>query len=119
MKRLHASRGRCSSLKRVIRLRRSLERGLRHPLLGPLLLLLLVVLLALMVLHETSESIGSEIGQLCIGIALVLLTAVLTGPVRRFVKILGALLTARAPPCRPKTRPTPVSARPDTVPLRL
>ena len=103
----------------MIRLRRSLERGLRHPILGPLLLVLLAVLLALMVLHETSESISGEIGQLCIGIVLALLTAVLATPVRRFVRVVGAVLAARAPPRPLETRFTPVPARPDILPLRL
>lgn len=103
----------------MIRLRRSLERGLRHPILGPLLVLLLVVLLVLMALHETSESIAGEIGELCVGIVLVLLTAVLATPVRRFMSMVSVALTTRAPPRPLKTRFTPVPARPDILPLRL
>lgn len=84
-----------------------------------MLLLLLVVLLALMVLHETGESIGGDIGQLCVGITLVLLTAVLLPPARGFVRVAGAVLTARAPPLRATTRSTSIPARPDILPLRL
>lgn len=102
----------------MIRLRRSLERGLRHPVLGPLLLVLLAVLLAFMVLHETSESIAGEIGELCVGIALVLLTAVVAPPVRRVLGFVGLALATRAPPRPLETRFTPVPARPDIL-LRL
>ena len=56
----------------MIKLRRFLERGVRHPVWGPLLLLLLVVLLALIAMHEGSESFATDLGELCVGIAITL-----------------------------------------------
>lgn len=41
----------------VIRLRQSLEAGLRHPLLGPLLLLVLGLILAFVVLHTVEHGV--------------------------------------------------------------
>ena len=111
--------GRSVTLARVIRMHQSLERGRRHPILGPLLLLLLVGLLALTVLHETSESSSSGIGELCIGIVLVLLTAVLGAPARRAPSVLVVVAAIRGPPRIFKTRLIHTPARPDILPLRL
>jgi hypothetical protein len=41
----------------VIRLRQSLEAGLRHPLLGPLLLLFLALILAFVVFHTVEHGV--------------------------------------------------------------
>ena len=65
----------------MIRLRRMLERGRRHPLLGPIVIVLLVLLLAMVCLHAAHEGWDGavELGAICIG----------------FVTILGALVSQR------------------------
>ena len=86
---------------------------------GPLVLLLLALLLALIALHETSESVSGELGQLCIGIVLVLLTGVLTIVAHRVLTFAVTTTATRGPPHRPTTRFIPVPSGPDTLPLRL
>lgn len=58
----------------MIRLRRMLERGRRHPVLGPLVLVLLVLLLAMVCFHAAHEGWdgAAEVGAVCIAIAAVL-----------------------------------------------
>ena len=58
----------------MIRLRRLLERGRRHPLLGPIVLILLVLLLAMVCFHATQDGWdgAAEFGAACIAITTVL-----------------------------------------------
>ena len=60
----------------VIRLRATIERGLRHRWLGPLLLVTLVLLLGLLVLHSTSDQLEPS-SALLICAALSMLLALL------------------------------------------
>jgi hypothetical protein len=58
----------------VIRLRRTLERGRKHPLLGPIVLILLVLLLAMVFLHAAHDDHGAavETGFFCLAIVTML-----------------------------------------------
>lgn len=65
---------------------------------GPLVVLLVVILVALTMLHEGHEGLAGEIGVLCVGIALLLVTVAALAPVARFTRLGSAALPARAPP---------------------
>lgn len=103
----------------MIRLRRHIERGLRHPVVGPLLLLLLAVLVVFTALHEMSEGLPGDAAMACVAIALVLMTIIpLTG--------LPPLATrpatqhpSRAPPVSRREPPRAAICAVDFVPLRL
>ena len=58
----------------MIRLRRMLERGRRHPVLGPIVIVLLIVLLAMVCLHAAHEGWdgAAELGAVCIGLVTLL-----------------------------------------------
>lgn len=109
-----------STIVAVIRLRQSLEAGLRHPLLGPLLLLFLGLILAFVVFH-TIEHGGEGLLFSCVIVVAMSL---------RLVVVLGRIWRAateqqspfgRAPPRRalrllPSGRVPPVLT---ALPLRL
>lgn len=103
----------------MIRLRQLIDRGRRHPLLGPLVILLLVLLIALTMLHEGHESVTGDVGVLCVGIALLLMTAVVLASVAPFMRLVAAALAARGPPAY--LVDTAVFGRnpPSSLPLRL
>lgn len=58
----------------MIRLRRMLERGRKHPVLGPVVLVLLVLLLAMVCFHAAHDGWDGavEMGAVCVGIAAIL-----------------------------------------------
>lgn len=92
----------------MIRLRQSLEAGLRHPLLGPLLLLALAFVLAFVVIHVVGHGVEG----------LLVTCAVLVAVAVRLVVVLGR--TWRPRPARssvagrspPRYRPAPLSQPP-------
>jgi hypothetical protein len=69
----------------VIRLRRSIDAGLRHPLLGPVLLLLLALVLAFVVLHTVEHGVEG----------LLFTCAVMAAVVLRFVIVVGRVSLVR------------------------
>ena len=83
----------------MIRLRQSLEAGLRHPLLGPVLLLLLALVLAFMVFHTVEHGVEG----------LLFSCAILTAIVLRLVVVLGRTWrrTVDQPPLRGRGPPRP------------
>ncbi len=99
-----------TSIPRVIRLRGSIEAGLRHPLLGPVLLLLLALVLAFVVLHTvehgaegllfTCAIMAAVVLRLVIAVGrVILVTRELSGPARRGPPQWSAwLLPAPRPP---------------------
>ncbi|MBA3787446.1 MAG: hypothetical protein H0X21_01965 [Actinobacteria bacterium] len=104
----------------MIRLRQSLERGLRHPLLGPLLLLLLGLALAFVIFHAIEHGVEGQLFTCVLFAAAVLRLVVVIGRVRR-IRLEGRV-TDRAPPrfggsqlLRAARPPTSLSA----PPLRL
>lgn len=88
-------------------------------MLGPLLVVLLVLLIAITFLHEGHESVAGDIGILCVGIALVLMTTVVLASAAPSMRPVAAALPARGPPAYRVDRvvfaPDPASA----LPLRL
>lgn len=86
-------------------------------MLGPLLILLLVLLIAFTLLHEGHESTGVDGGALCVGMALVLLSAAVMALRPATGRAHASLVLARAPPGRsavalvavlPSSCPTPL-----------
>lgn len=82
----------------VIALRRNIERWRRHPIIGPILIVLLVVMLAFVFLHESHEQIAAEVGELCVGIALLCLALLLPAAIVCVVAVSVALCFRRGPP---------------------
>lgn len=84
---------------RVIRLRESIQAGLRHPILGPLVLLLLGLLLAFVILHAVEDGIAGELFA-CVFAAVVVIR-LLARPPRVLARVsLAFTATDRAPPWR-------------------
>lgn len=109
----------------MIRLRRTLVRGRRHPLLGPLLLIVLVLLLTLTFMHEAQESVDfTVVIEVALCVAVVTALAPLLLDRLRRVFAITALTTRleRGPPtwvgC-PRWRTTPLGLSATLVtPLR-
>ena len=104
----------------VIRLRQSLERGLRHPLLGPLLLLLLGLVLAFMVFHTIEHGVEGQLFTCVLLAGAALRLVVVIGRAHR-TRLEGRALSDRAPP-RVRERRLLRASRPPTflfaLPLR-
>ncbi|MCP9486260.1 MAG: hypothetical protein MSC30_10390 [Gaiellaceae bacterium MAG52_C11] len=104
----------------MIRLRQSLERGLRHPLLGPFLLLLLGLVLAFMVFHAIEHGVEGQLFMCVLLAAAVLRLVVIIGRAHR-IRLEGRALSDRAPP-RARARRLLRATRPPTflfaLPLR-
>jgi hypothetical protein len=81
----------------VIRLRQSLEAGLRHPLLGPVLLICLGLILAFVIFHTVEHGVEGLLFTCAIVAAVVLRLVVVQGRIWR-VTPTSAQLTGRAPP---------------------
>lgn len=81
----------------MIRLRQSIERGLRHPVLGPLLLLLLGLVLAFMVFHAIEHGVEGQLFACVLFAAAALRLVVVVGR-ERPIRFDGRALTDRAPP---------------------
>ena len=81
----------------VIRLRRSLDRGLRHPLLGPLLLLSLALVLAFVVFHVVEHGVEGLLFSCAIVAAASLRLAAVLGRTRG-ATIEPLPLLGRSPP---------------------
>lgn len=97
---------------------------MRHPWLGPLFVILLCLLLALVYLHalHDGQSMGNELGELCLGITM-MLGVVLLVRLRVRAPLVPVLVRAeRAPPPAPAAR-LPRRSTPTVVltslPLRL
>ncbi len=104
----------------MIRLRQSLEAGLRHPLLGPVLLLFLGLILAFVVLHTVEHGVEGLLFSCVIVVAMSLRLVVVLGRTWR-AAIYQLPLRGRAPPRRvlrflaPSRLPPALGA----LPLRL
>ena len=88
-------------------------------MLGPLLIVLLVVLIAITMLHEGHESVAGDIGVLCVGIALLLITAVVLASAAPSMRFVAAALPARGPPAYRVDRVVFGSDPASALPLRL
>lgn len=95
----------------MIRLRQSLDAGLRHPLLGPLLLLVLALLLSFLFLHVAEHEL-ERLLLTCAVLAAVALRLVLA-PEGRLTPIRPIPATTRRgspPPAVARAMPPPPSA---------
>lgn len=103
----------------MIALRRTIERGVRHPLFGPLCLLLLALLLAFTVLHGAHDQL-QESGEFVVCLAIVI-TVLLSLVVARLPALRVVFLpVSRGPPCQLPLPPvSPPARRTAPVPLRL
>jgi hydrogenase-4 membrane subunit HyfE len=94
--------GKSCSIPPLIRLRRTLERGRRHPILGPIVLILLVLLLAMVFMHAAHDEHGTavEAGFFCLAIVTMLgpLVVWIARAVRRSAEI--PVYLYRGPPTR-------------------
>ena len=88
-----------STMPPVIRLRQSLDTGLRHPLLGPLLLLFLALILAFVVFHAVEHGVEGLLFSCAIVVAVGLRLVVVLGRTWR-TTIERLPLLGRAPPRR-------------------
>lgn len=88
-------------------------------MLGPLLIIILVLLIAITMLHEGHESVAGDVGVLCVGIALVLMTAVVLASATPLMRFVGAALPARGPPAYPSGTVVFGPNPPRALPLRL
>lgn len=104
----------------MIELRRNIERGMRHRWLGPLFIILFCVLLALMFLHAMHDGNGTELGEFCLGITMMLGIVLLIRVRFKATLALVPVRIGRAPPARRlpmgRTRRTALSFPP---PLRV
>lgn len=101
----------------VIALRRTIERGLRHPLLGPLCLVPLALLLVFTVAHGAHDQIHD--GELIVCVAL-LVSALVSLVLPRLPAVgIVARPPARAPPCTRPEVPLRRTTALALAPLRL
>lgn len=104
----------------MIRLRKLIDRGRRHPVLGPVLIVVLVLVIALMMFHEGHESTGADVGVLCVGIMLLLIRAVVPRPTTPESVSAQKATVARAPPRTTTSHIVPAGyGGPRSLPLRL
>jgi hypothetical protein len=103
---------------RMIRLREALQRARRHRWLGPLVIILLVLLVAFIAFHEGSEKLFGSAGELCIAVAVVVVSLVRARP--QIVGRPSRAFESRAPPVPPVTLPAGgVKLSISLAPLRL
>lgn len=90
------------SIPPLIRLRRTLERGRKHPILGPIVLVLLVLLLAMVFLHAAYDDHGAapETGFVCLAIVILLGSVVVRVPRRELASAAFPIGPYRGPPAR-------------------
>jgi len=105
----------------VIRLRATIERGLRNPWLRPVLIILLALMLGLLVLHSASDQnqLGTQGGPLVACLALAFLLAALLAPKTPINLVRTRRLTPRAPPCQAGPLVAAVLTPMPAPPLRL
>ena len=115
--------GNFGSIPPLIRLRRTLERGRRHPILGPIVLILLVLLLAMVFMHAAHDEHGSavEAGFFCLAIVTMLGPVVVGVAVRMGRSAEIPANRYRGPPTRYESHQLdPIARGPDwrAAPLR-
>lgn len=80
----------------MIRLRQSLERGMRHPLVGPFLLLLLGLVLAFVVFHAIEDGVAGQLFT-CALLAAAALRLVVLLTRTRGIRVEGRVSADRGP----------------------
>lgn len=84
----------------MIRLRRTLERGRKHPILGPILLIVLILVLVMVFLHTAHEGhdAGTEIVGFCLAILAIVGPILLARASKHPVAVVIAIRGDRGPP---------------------
>lgn len=106
----------------MIRLRQTIERGMRHRWLGPLLVVLFCVLVALMYLHGIHDGhhMATELGEFCLGLTVMFSLLIV---IRLGWRVIVPLVQSRSGRAPPVARNTPLPVRRTgpaaPVPLRL
>ena len=107
----------------MIRLRQTIERGVRHRWLGPLFVILFCLMLALLYLHamhDGGHSAATELGEFCLGLTIMFSLLIVIRVHWRVILSLALPRSGRAPPAPlpvlPRVRPVALGA---SLPLRL
>jgi hypothetical protein len=106
----------------MIRLRQTIERGMRHRWLGPLFVILFCLMLALLFMHamHDGQDAGTELGEFCLGLTIMFGLMVLIRLGWRVVVPLVVTRLGRAPPvARFLMEPMPATVLAVSPPLRL
>ena len=106
----------------MIRLRQTIERGMRRRFVGPLFVLLFCLMLALLFMHAAhdGQDAGAAVGQFCLGLTIMFGLIVLIRLGWRVVVQLAVVRPGRAPPVARLLTLSPCAAFPgSSPPLRL
>ena len=106
----------------MIRLRQTIEQGMRRRFIGPLFVLLFCLMLALLFMHAAHDGhdVGTELGQFCLGLTIMFGLIVLIRLRWRVVVQLAVVRAGRAPPVVRFVPRSPCAAFPGSAPpLRL
>jgi hypothetical protein len=106
----------------MIRLRQTIERGMRHRWLGPLFVILFCLLLALTFLHgiHDGDHMATDLGEFCLGLTVMFSLMIVIRLSWRVEVPLLQMLSGRAPPlAQIGLPPARRAALAVPVPLRL
>lgn len=106
----------------MIRLRQTIEQGMKRRWVGPLFVLLLCVMLALLFLHAVHDGhdVGTALGPFCIGLTIMFGLIVLIRLRWRVILERAVVRAGRAPPATPIRTLSPCVAFPGSaLPLRV
>ncbi len=106
----------------MIRLRQTIEQGMRRRFIGPLFVLLFCLMLALLFMHAAHDGhdVGTAVGQFCLGLTIMFGLIVLIRLRWRVIVRLAVVRPARAPPVARLLTLSPCAAFPGSAPpLRL
>jgi hypothetical protein len=103
----------------MIRLRGTLERACRHRWLGPLVIVLLVVLIAFIAVHESGDKLLESAGELCVGLAALLVVTLVRLLPTVLVHALRGHRRRGPPPAAAGLRPCGPDVSIFVAPLRL
>ena len=106
----------------MIRLRQTIEQGMRRRWLGPLFVLLFCLMLALLFMHAAHDGpdVGTAVGQFCVGLTIMFALIVLIRLRWRVILQLAVVRAGRAPPVVRVPPLSPSAAfQGSALPLRL
>ena len=106
----------------MIRLRQTIERGMRHRWLGPLFVLLFCLLVALTFLHgiHDGDHMATDLGEFCLGLTVMFSLLIVIRLRWRLTLSIVQSRSGRAPPtAQILPLPAPRAAFAAPVPLRL
>ena len=105
----------------MIRLRQTIERGMRQRWLGPLFVILFCLMLALMFLHgiHDGDHMATDLGEFCLGLTVMFSLLIVIRLGWRVLVPLTQPRSGRAPPVTRLLLPTPTALLTAPAPLRL